>query len=183
MSIVAADWIAHHARVSPEREAVHDIASNRHLTYAQFDGRITRLALYLQSLGIAEGDRVAVLSHNDSDVFEIQFACQRLGAILLPLNWRLAVPELEFVCNDATPNALIFGMEFAAVASDLVGLTDVSYSIATNNGGDSTYDLAKMIKQENVDTKYAVASIAGEAVIIKKIRVPKMTADELAENI
>ena len=47
MSIVAADWIAHHACVSPEREAVHDIASNRHVTYAQFDGRITRLALYL----------------------------------------------------------------------------------------------------------------------------------------
>ena len=59
--------------------------------------------------GVGLGDRVAVLSHNDSDVFEIQFACRRLGAIFLPLNWRLAVPELVFICNDAKPKALISG--------------------------------------------------------------------------
>ena len=141
MSIAAADWIAHHARVSPERVAIHDIASNRQFTYERFDGRITRLALYLHSLGVEVGDRVAVLSHNDSDVFEIQFACQRLGAIFLPLNWRLAVPELEFICNDATPKALIFGMEFADIAANLKKFTDVAHGIVTNNGGDSTYEV------------------------------------------
>jgi len=50
LSIAAADWIAHHARVSPESVAIHDIASNRQFTYERFDGRITRLALYLHSL-------------------------------------------------------------------------------------------------------------------------------------
>ena len=74
MSIVAHDCIAHHARISPGREAIHDLASGRRLNYRQFDTRISRLALYLQSLGVDEGDRVAVLSHNDPDVFEIQFA-------------------------------------------------------------------------------------------------------------
>ena len=47
-------------------------------------------------LGVRAGERIAVLCHNDSDVFEIQFACQRIGAIFLPVNWRLALPELEF---------------------------------------------------------------------------------------
>jgi fatty-acyl-CoA synthase len=136
----AADWIAHHARVSPQRSAIHDLASNRRFTYERFDGRITRLALYLHALGIEAGDRVAVLSHNDSDVFEIQFACQRLGAIFLPLNWRLAVPELEFICNDATPKALIFGTEFADVAASLETLTGIAHGIATDNGGDSAYE-------------------------------------------
>jgi fatty-acyl-CoA synthase len=140
MPTTAADWIAHHAHVSPDREAVYDIASDRRFTYVQFDGRIRRLALYLKSLGISEGDRVAVLSHNDSDVFEIQFACQRLGAIFLPLNWRLAVPELEYICKDATPTALIYGVEFAAEAADVARLAGVPQTIDIANGGDSAYE-------------------------------------------
>ncbi len=140
MPNMAADWIAHHADVSPNREAIYDVASDRHFTYAEFDRRIARLALYLGSLGLAAGDRVAVLSHNDSDVFEIQFACQRLGAIFLPLNWRLAVPELEFICNDATPKMLIHGMEFAAQAADLARLAGISQTIAIANGGPSAYE-------------------------------------------
>jgi fatty-acyl-CoA synthase len=98
------DWIGHHARFSPGAAAAHDLASGRRFTYAQFDERITRAALWLaRAFAVRRGDRVAVLSMNDTDVFELQFACRRLGAIFLPLNWRLAVPELEFICKDAGP--------------------------------------------------------------------------------
>jgi fatty-acyl-CoA synthase len=140
MSTSAADWIAHHARVSPNREAVHDLASGRRYSYAQLDERVTRLALYLRSLNVGEGDRVAALSHNDSDVFEIEFACQRLGAIFLPLNWRLAVPELEFICNDAAPKVLVHGVEFAAEAANVAGLSGIPKTIEMANGGDSAYE-------------------------------------------
>ena len=81
-----------------------------------------------------------MLSHNDSDVFEIQFACQRLGAIFLPLNWRLAVPELEFICNDATPKVLIHGVEFAGEAADVTRLANVPCTVDINNGGESGYE-------------------------------------------
>ena len=140
MSITAADWIAHHARMAPNREAVHDLASGRRFTYAAFDARVTRAALYLQSLGVGEQDRVAVLSHNDSDVFEVQFACARLGAIFLPLNWRLAVPELEYVCGDATPKVLVHGVEFAEEASQVARQTDIAHLVDIANGGDSAYE-------------------------------------------
>jgi len=138
--IVAADWIAHHADNAPGREAVYDIASDRRFTYARFDDRITRLALFLRSLDIGAGDRVAVLSHNDSDVFEIQFACQRLGAVFVPLNWRLAVPELEFICNDAAPKVLFHGVEFAAEAGEVARLAKVPHAIDMANGGTSAYE-------------------------------------------
>ena len=115
--IAAEDWIAHHARFAPRAEAAHDLASGRRFTYAAFDERITRAALWLaRAFGVAPGDRVAVLSMNDTDVFELQFACRRLGAIFLPLNWRLAVPELEFICKDSGPVVLIHGEEFADAA-------------------------------------------------------------------
>jgi fatty-acyl-CoA synthase len=140
MSIVAHDCIAHHARISPGREAIHDLASGRRLNYRQFDTRISRLALYLQSLGVDEGDRVAVLSHNDSDVFEIQFACARLGAIFLPLNWRLAVAELEYISKDATPKVLIYGIEFAEDALQVAKLAEIEHLIDLANGEESTYE-------------------------------------------
>ena len=152
-SIIAEDWIAHHARYTPSREATYDLASERRYSYEKFDRRIDRAALYLQNtLDIQNGDRVAILSHNDVDVFEIQFACRRIGAIFLPLNWRLAVPELEFICNDATPKALISGVEFNAEAAEVQRLADIEHLVSLNNGGDSDYEAGLAAASGELDT-------------------------------
>ena len=135
------DWIAHHARFAPRSEAVHDLASGRRFTYAQFDDRISRAALWLShTFGVGQGDRVAVLSMNDTDVFELQFACRRLGAIFLPLNWRLAVPELEFIAKDACPVVLIHGEEFADSAREVARLAGVPHTADLANGRPSAYE-------------------------------------------
>ena len=140
-TIPANDWIAHHARFVPNNEAMHDLTSDRHFTYAEMNLRVDRAALYLRDgLGVQDGNRVAVLCHNDTDMFEIQFACRRLGAIFLPLNWRLAVPELEYICQDATPRALIYGSEFVAEAAEIQRLAEVPVIAGLNNGGDSDYE-------------------------------------------
>ena len=54
-------------------------------------------------LGIKRGDRVAVLALNTTDTLEVQFACGRIGAVFLPLNTRLTVPELHYIVGDAAP--------------------------------------------------------------------------------
>ncbi|QQS13445.1 MAG: long-chain fatty acid--CoA ligase [Rhodospirillales bacterium] len=139
--IIAEDWIAHHARFAPWAEAAHDLESGRRFTYAEFDDRITRAALWLaRSLAVRAGDRVGVLSMNDTDVFELQFACRRLGAVFLPLNWRLAVPELEFICADARPVALIHGDEFADAALEVARLAGVPRTANLANGRASAYE-------------------------------------------
>ena len=139
--IAAEDWIAHHARFAPRAEAAHDLASGRRFTYAAFDERITRAALWLrQAFGATRGERVAVLSMNDTDVFELQFACRRLGAIFLPLNWRLAVPELEFICKDAKPIVLIHGDEFADAALQVARLAGIAHIANLANGKQSAYE-------------------------------------------
>ena len=120
---------------------MHDLCSGRRFTYAELDARITQAALYLRDgLKVGDGDRVAVLCHNDSDVFEVQFACRRIGAIFLPLNWRLAVPELEYICNDAAPVALLYGTEFASEAAEVAQLCQLPMSARLNNGGASGYE-------------------------------------------
>ena len=78
--------------------------TGRHYTYAEVNDRAGRLAAYLRDeWDVAKGDRVAILAKNSTEYFEFQFACWKLGAMMLPLNWRLAEPELLFILNDAAP--------------------------------------------------------------------------------
>ena len=117
------DWIAHFGRRTPENLAVIDLASERRLSYAQFDARISRLAAHLRHrLGVRRGDRVAVLALNTSDTLEVQFACGRLGAIFLPLNTRFTVPELQFIVNDAAPKLMVHDADLSDHALAVAGL-------------------------------------------------------------
>ncbi len=103
------DWIQRHAERTPDKLALVDAATNRTFTYAQFNERASRLASFLQdTLGIERGDRVSILAQNSSDYFEVLIACGKMGAILNTLNWRLAVPELEFILNDCEPRVLFY---------------------------------------------------------------------------
>ncbi|MEX0828245.1 MAG: long-chain fatty acid--CoA ligase [Haliea sp.] len=141
MDYVSQDWILHHAGYAPHRIAMIDLNSKRSFTYEQMQERVQRAALYLRNiLRVGQGDRIAVLCKNDSDVFEIQFACRRIGAIFVPLNWRLAGPELEYICNDAAPAALLYGTEFGQEAKELAVKCRISERASLNNGGDSDYE-------------------------------------------
>ena len=113
------DWIAHHAGRRPDKLALDDLQSGRRLTYAELHRRTDRLTAALAARGIAKGDRVALLAPNGSEYFELQFACGRLGAIMLPLNWRLAVPELQYILSDSTPSLLIHDKSFSAQAAQI----------------------------------------------------------------
>jgi len=113
------DWIAHHAGRRPAQPALHDLHTGRKFTYAELDRRIDQLAGALASRGVGRGDRVALLAPNGPETFELQFACGRLGAIMLPLNWRLAVPELQYILGDSTPSLLIHDSGFAEAAAQL----------------------------------------------------------------
>jgi len=113
------DWIAHHAGRRPKQLAIDDLQTSRKFTYADVHHRTDRLAAALGAMGIGKGDRVALLAPNCAEYFEIQFACGRLGAIMLPLNWRLTVPELEYILGDSTPKLLIHDKDFASQAKAL----------------------------------------------------------------
>jgi fatty-acyl-CoA synthase len=120
MSIPYYDCIAHHAMRQPQSLAAVDLATGRRHSYRAFDDRIARIAGSLRSrFGIARGDRIAVLAPNTTDTFEVQFACGRIGAIFVPLNWRLANAELKVILADCTPAMLIHDPEFTERAQEL----------------------------------------------------------------
>ena len=113
-----ADLIERNAAFAPDKAAIHFAGST--LTYAAFAARIAAAARALKSqLGVGRGDRVAILSLNRPDYLVLLYACARLGAMLVPLNWRLAVPEQIFILTDASVKTLVVEQGFAAVTEPL----------------------------------------------------------------
>ncbi len=106
--------IERNAAFTPHKPAIHFEGTT--LTYAEFSARIAQAARALKSeLGVGRGDRVAILSLNRPDYLVLLYACARLGAILVPLNWRLAVAEQVFILADAAAKVLVLEQAFAPV--------------------------------------------------------------------
>lgn len=91
----------------------------RTLSFAEAHDRAGRLAAVLASRAVAPGDRVAVLAANEAEWLEIQAGTSRAGAILVPLNYRLAVAELQFQVGDCDPRLVIHGPGYAEAAAQL----------------------------------------------------------------
>ncbi len=136
------DWISHHANHAPEDEALVDLHSGRRYSYREFDGRVGRIAGYLRDgLSVSPGDRVAVLAANSSDIFEIQFACFRIGAVFVPLNWRLAVTELSYIAADASPKVLLSDEDNWKTSQELKASAGIAHLIdMRGDGGESAFE-------------------------------------------
>jgi fatty-acyl-CoA synthase len=112
------DLIACNAAFTPNKVALR--YEGKALTYAVLAERIRAAARALKwVLGVGRGDRVAILAANHPDYLVLLYACARLGALLVPLNWRLAVPEQLFILGNAAAKVLLVQDAFAAVAKPL----------------------------------------------------------------
>src|SRR5882762_1234649 len=136
MSVRYYDWIAHFSRRTPDKTALIDLASERRFSYAELDARVSRLTSHLRDqLKIARGDRIAVLALNTTDTLELQFACGRIGAVFLPLNTRLTVPELQYIVGDAAPKLMIHDGELAETALTVAKLCAVISALQLGPNG------------------------------------------------
>ena len=95
------------------------VSGDTRLTYAEFGERVERLAFGLLSEGVAPGDRVAFLSFNTNQLLEGYFGAPLIRAIVMPLNVRLAPPELAAILNHAEPRIVVYEADFAPVVEHL----------------------------------------------------------------
>ncbi len=105
VDVSLAGWLAGRARLTPERRALTFEGTT--WTYAAFLQRVEATAGALRAGGVRHGDRVAFLGLNHPAFFETLFAAARLGAIFVPLNFRLTAPELSFIVNDAGAHTIV----------------------------------------------------------------------------
>ncbi|HEX4359558.1 MAG TPA: AMP-binding protein [Pseudonocardia sp.] len=130
MGFGAHDWVAHHAAHQPDERALGCAEDGRVLTWGQLEDRVGRLASVLADLGVGKGDRVALVAENDPRVFETQFAAMRLGALFVPLNWRLTVHEMTDICLDAEPAVLVHDTTWAEAAEGIAEKAAVAHRLA-----------------------------------------------------
>src|SRR6185436_17838749 len=107
------DFLHRAARVYPDKTAIVD--GELRLSYRQFAERADRLSNALLALGIAKGDRVCMLSPNSHFFLESFFGVSRIGAMLVPLNFRLSAEEHRYILNHAGVKVVLVDHEYTAV--------------------------------------------------------------------
>ncbi|MGP9822710.1 AMP-binding protein [Salinarimonas sp. NSM] len=137
------DLLAHRARITPRRPALEDLDSGERWDYQGFNDRAARFAAAaLEKWQLQPGDRVAWLGHSRAEFFVMLFGCAKAGLILVPLNWRLALPELQQLMADCTPSVLIYGEEFRAESTALrsAGLSPLNVALNAPDAGERDYN-------------------------------------------
>ncbi|MFN0182889.1 MAG: class I adenylate-forming enzyme family protein, partial [Aquabacterium sp.] len=145
--LTLSESVATHARTQPHKCGARD--SRRQLSYAQWHERASRLANALLGLGLVKGDRVALLAYNCIEWLEIYIALARAGLVAVPINFRLAGPEIAYIVQHAQARALIVQEPLRAVvegvraelpvpAANLVHFGGALPPNAERSGGDAT---------------------------------------------
>ncbi len=113
------DWLENRARLTPNKCAVIDEDTNFTWTFEELNNRAKSIAGRLQARGVKKGDRVALLSPNHICYFDLLFACGKIGAILVPINWRLSPHEIDEILQDCTPALIGIHQQFYQIFTKL----------------------------------------------------------------
>src|SRR5205807_1129220 len=126
-----------------EREAVVD--GELRLTYAQFFDRCDRWSTTLQKLGVGQGDRVACISPNTHAQLESFYAVPQIGAVLVPVNYRLTADDFVYLINHSGARVVCAHSDYvAAVDSVRSRLPDVKYFVALEGSHEGWLDYEKL---------------------------------------
>lgn len=150
---------AKHAALDPARTAIVDIPNQRRITFGALEERVKRLANGLvNSVGLKQGDRIAILSKNSIEYLELYYACARIGVIVQPLNWRLGVDELARILEDGDPSAMLTSAEFRTERDALQGRLDFGHWLEYGDGSDGSYE---DLLAAATDEEHALSSVVG----------------------
>ena len=135
------DWIAKWADYAPQKIAVADLESGAEFSYRELHLRANEM-VHLLKEEYKEGDRVAVLLEHSIDLIALFSACQRLGLILVPLNYKLSTPEIFQQLKDCEPSLVIYSEFFSSPISL------IKDSFETITLADFNHQVSKFIGQE-----------------------------------
>jgi fatty-acyl-CoA synthase len=139
-------WPARRARKTPHRTAL--IHGDTTVSYAELYARTTRLAHALRALGLRRGDRIAYLGPNHPSYLETLFAAGTLGAVFVPLNPRLAGPEIAYQLSDSGAKVLVYAPSLAGLVAGLPGNAHVRAFVEVGSRYEELIDQAA---EERID--------------------------------
>jgi fatty-acyl-CoA synthase len=154
--------LEHHARSAPDQPIA--IFKNETVTYGEMATRASALAAGLYERGVRAGDVVGLLSYNCPEFLETIFAASYLGAIAMPINWRLAAPELRYILEHSEARALVCDEALVDLANDATATMERDLArvcitaSATATAPDGWTALADLRVESGVPTRAAAAS-------------------------
>lgn len=157
------NWVRKWSSVRPNKPAIIDDESI--FSYRQLDIRINKASNLLLGLGVKKGDRVAALLYNSNAYIEAFFALSKIGAILVPLNFRLTGSEMEYILKDSGSETLFFGEEFADTVASIkrnVSIKDRNYICVGTTIPPWAADYEEAIQKEPPEEAEMENSISGE---------------------
>lgn len=125
------DWIEKRSQLTPRNIGVIEITKQKRWSYKKINERAHSFACFLDKLGVKQGDRVALLCPNDISYFDFLFACMKVGAIFVPLNWRLSPYEIQSILEDCEPTLIGFHSRYSSLLPEN-GQSNFSIQIDSN---------------------------------------------------
>ena len=133
--------IQRNANIHGNRMAL--ICGDQRITFQQVRERVDRVACGLLKAGVQKGHRIGVVAENSLEFVYIYGAASRIGAIVLPINWRLKPDEVKFIISDASPKLMFVGRDFWDLVAPLIGrssFVENAYSMGTAYGKCAAFD-------------------------------------------
>ncbi len=160
-----AGWIDRWAEFCPRKTAIQFEGSA--ISYGDFAEHVLKLTFVLRTrLEVRSGDRIAFLGFNSPEMLALLFACARLGAMLVPLNWRLAPPEHDYVLRHSGASALFCEGEFAGAVETLKpGLPGCRF-VLTDRSSEGWMSLDELMAGSSQDTGEAVTNFETPLLIV-----------------
>lgn len=156
-------FLAKRARLDPDLTGL--VFEGQELSFRAWNAHANRAAHAFAGLGVRAGDRVGVLMTNSLEFLECFFGLAKIGAIVVPLSWRLTPPELAFIANDAGICALAYGAEFTTTVAALRGRIAAQHYVAAGEAAAEDHSYAALTAAAS-DAEPEPAGAGGDALVI-----------------
>lgn len=158
-------WLPTRRLKNPDKVAVI-FGDDERITYRQLADDADRVSALLWRRGIRKGDAVAYIGENSPDLLRVLFGAAQLGAVFVPLNTRLAAPELAYMLSDCDARVLIHDPEFAERLAPGIEAAGLAHVVPTGDGDEETPGLAALMRASAVGHADAAVTLEDPAAII-----------------
>ncbi len=121
------EWLVKNVELRAGKTAL--IFRDVRYTYQELNERVNRIVFVLMTRGVRSGDRVAAILYNSPEFLEVLFACAKIGAIFVPINYRLSSEEAKYIINDAGCHVVIYHSSFASMIAPIRQSTELLHGI------------------------------------------------------
>ncbi|WP_223593801.1 acyl-CoA synthetase [Neobacillus bataviensis] len=159
------EMLARNARKNPGKLAL--VFEDTKLTYRMLNNRVNQLANALSKRNVKQGTKVAIMSYNSHRVVESFFACNKLGAVAVPVNFRLVEQEVQYILSNSDSEVFIFGSQFSELAEHLIADGQVRNAIQMEETTSSAFeDYEEIIAGESIEEPDVFVSDGSDAFIM-----------------